>query len=234
MCSRRSVLSVSNKAFNCFCKRSRSQSPRLLTRECQPETLPSLRTLNSSHSEEVLVSPCRSFFTLPGSPAKTRKFTGKKLVGFTMEEMYEVVSDVENYKAFVPFCKRSNVLTRTDTYLKGELEIGFPPIVESYVSHVTLDRPRLVVAECKDGKLFDHLVTSWKFSPGLKNKKRSCVIDFHVDFQFKSVLHSQLAHMFFNELVRQMESAFFDEAERRFGAASMQTIKLKVTPSTGS
>lgn len=147
---------------------------------------------------------------------------------FTMEEMYEVVSDVENYRNFVPFCKRSDVSKRTDNFLRGELEIGFPPIMESYVSHVTLNRPRLVSAECTDGKLFDHLTTTWKFSPGLKNKKRSCVIDFHVDFEFKSVLHSQLAHMFFNELVRQMESAFFLEAERRFGTASIQTIKLKV------
>lgn len=145
-----------------------------------------------------------------------------------MEEMYEVVSDVENYKQFVPFCKRSDVSKRTKDYLRGELEIGFPPIVESYTSHVTLDQPRLVMAECKDGKLFDHLTTTWKFGPGLKNKKRTCVIDFHVDFQFKSVLHSQLAHMFFNELVRQMESAFFLEAERRFGSASLQAIKLKV------
>lgn len=142
--------------------------------------------------------------------------------------MYEVVSDVENYTKFVPFCKRSDVSERTDSYLRGELEIGFPPIIESYVSHVTLTRPRLVTAQCKEGTLFDYLTTTWKFSPGLKSKKRSCVIDFHVDFQFKSVLHSQLAHMFFNELVRQMESAFFEEAERRFGAASIQTIKLKI------
>lgn len=145
-----------------------------------------------------------------------------------MEEMFEVVSDVENYTNFVPFCKRSLVSTRTDTYLRGELEIGFSPIVESYVSHVTMDRPRLVSAKCKEGKVFDYLATTWKFSPGLKNKKRTCVIDFHVDFQFKSVLHSQLAHMFFDELVRQMESAFFEEAKRRFGTASIETIKLKI------
>lgn len=61
-----------------------------------------------------------------------------------MEQMYNVVSDVENYKTFVPFCKRSDVTHRSSGFLKGELSIGFPPINESYVSAVTLIRPRLV------------------------------------------------------------------------------------------
>lgn len=145
-----------------------------------------------------------------------------------MEEMYSVVSDVENYKNFVPFCKCSNVTKRTKNYLRGDLEIGFPPLIESYTSHVTLNEPRLVKANCTDGKLFDHLTTTWQFNPGLKKNKRSCVIDFYVDFQFKSMLHSHLAHMFFNELVRQMESAFFDEAQRRYGKATVQTMKLSM------
>ena len=58
--------------------------------------------------------------------------------------MYQVVSDVDNYTKFVPFCKRSEVTERKPGFLKGELSIGFPPINESYVSEVTLIRPRLV------------------------------------------------------------------------------------------
>lgn len=61
-----------------------------------------------------------------------------------MDQMYDVVSDVQNYKKFVPFCKRSEVTQRKSGFLKGELSIGFPPITESYVSAVTLIRPRLV------------------------------------------------------------------------------------------
>lgn len=144
-----------------------------------------------------------------------------------MEEMFDVVSDVENYRNFVPFCKRSDVTLKRDNFLCGKLEIGFPPVVESYTSNVTLVKPNLIKAECVDGKLFDFLTTSWKFSPGLENKK-SCVIDFSVAFEFKSLIHSQLAHMFFNELVRQMESAFFDEAKRRYGRPTLTTTKLPI------
>lgn len=76
--------------------------------------------------------------------------------------------------------------------------------------------------------MFDHLTTTWKFSPGLSTELQSCVIDFHVSFSFRSAFHSQLAHVFFNELVRQMERAFFTEAEQRFGKPSIHTLKLEV------
>lgn len=142
--------------------------------------------------------------------------------------MYSVVSDVENYKTFVPFCTKSLVHSRTEKELVGELQIGFPPIIESYTSHVALLKPRLVKAVCTDGRLFDHLVTAWSFNPGLKQEQQSCLIDFYVSFEFKSLLHSQLAHMFFNELVRQMESAFFREAEKRYGSPKISVIKIKI------
>lgn len=145
-----------------------------------------------------------------------------------MEQMYEVVQDVENYKSFVPFCRKSDVDMRQEDKLVGRLEIGFHPVVESYTSHVTLQKPRLVKADCTDGKLFNHLTTTWQFNPGLKDHPQSCVIYFYVSFEFKSLVHSQMAHFFFNELVRQMEGAFFDEAKRRYGPPAIEMVKLNI------
>ncbi|KAJ1527319.1 hypothetical protein ONE63_008836 [Megalurothrips usitatus] len=179
----------------------------------------------SSHSFSTCTG-CNSFFNRASFSDKTKEYRGRKLVGFSMDQMYQVVSDVENYKSFVPFCKQSDITERSTGFLKGKLSIGFPPVSESYVSAVTLTRPRLVRAECTEGHLFDHLTTIWKFSPGLSTELQSCVIDFYVSFSFRSALHSQLAHVFFNELVRQMERAFFTEAERRFGKPSIHTVKL--------
>jgi coenzyme Q-binding protein COQ10 len=147
-----------------------------------------------------------------------------------MEQMYAVVSEVEKYTKFVPFCKKSVVRSRGPENMKADLVISFPPIYESYTSSITLQKPYLVKAVCTEGKLFNHLVTEWKFSPGLQGNPQSCIIDFTVNFEFRSLLHSHLAHVFFSEVVRKMEDAFICEATNRFGKASVKTRKLVIVP----
>ncbi|KAJ4445456.1 hypothetical protein ANN_07262 [Periplaneta americana] len=176
----------------------------------------------------LITVPIRGFFNLPKITDKKKEYVGKKLVGYSMEQMYAVVSDVENYKQFVPFCKKSTVWARGPQHMKADLVIGFPPIHESYTSRITLRKPSLVRAVCTEGKLFNHLLTEWRFSPGLKGNVHSCIIDFSVSFEFRSLLHSQLAHVFFNEVVRQMEEAFLHEATSRFGKPSVRTQRLRV------
>lgn len=168
-----------------------------------------------------IVQQQRTFLSFP-KQSRTREYCGRQLVGYTMEQMFEVVSDVGNYYKFLPWCKKSIVLKRTLDNLKADLIIGFPPINESYTSNVTLVKPYLVKAECTDGRLFHHMLTVWRFSPGLKREQQSCVIDFQITFEFRSALHSSLSNLFFDQVARQMEGAFIREVGRRYGPATMQ------------
>lgn len=61
-----------------------------------------------------------------------------------MEQLYEVVSAVEHYQDFLPWCTRSVVMKRRPGHLKADLEIGFPPLLEKYTSSVILAKPHLV------------------------------------------------------------------------------------------
>lgn len=103
------------------------------------------------------------------------------------------------------------------------LVIGFPPLTEKYTSHVTLRRPNYIRADCMDGRLFNHFLTTWNFNKGLKDIPQSCVIDIDVQFEFKSAMYSNVAHLFFDQVVNQMEEAFLREAKCRFGAPVIKT-----------
>ncbi|KAH8008920.1 hypothetical protein HPB51_007576 [Rhipicephalus microplus] len=122
----------------------------------------------------------RTFFRLvkPSGGGNTLHYSERKLLGYSQEQMFEVVSRVEFYRDFVPWCTQSRVTTRSSHALTAYMKVGFPPIVESYTSHVTLVRPTLVKSVCSDGRLFNHLETIWRFEPGLEDNPKTCTLDF--------------------------------------------------------
>lgn len=151
-------------------------------------------------------------------------YSEQRLLGYSCEQMFNVVSEVERYHSFVPWCKKSLVTVRTkDQQLKADLIVGFPPLFgESYQSTVTLFEPYLVTAVCTDMTMFNHLRTVWKFRP-IEDDKNSqkCQLDFAVSFAFRSSVHSYFSRLFFDEVIKKNVKAFLTEAESRYGRESI-------------
>ncbi|KAJ0982566.1 hypothetical protein J5N97_010821 [Dioscorea zingiberensis] len=140
----------------------------------------------------------------------------KRVIGYSPEQMFAVVAAVDLYEDFLPWCQRSRVIRRnSDGSFDAELEIGFKFLVESYVSHVELQKPKYIKTTASESGVFDHLINVWQFNPG--PVPGSCHVYFLVDFKFQSPLYSQVASMFFKEVVSRLVYSFTDRCRRIYG-----------------
>ncbi|XP_027368160.1 coenzyme Q-binding protein COQ10 homolog B, mitochondrial-like [Abrus precatorius] len=140
----------------------------------------------------------------------------KRVLGYSQEQLFDVVAAVDLYHGFVPWCLRSEIIKHyQDGSFDAELEIGFKFLVESYVSRVELNKPKLIKTTVSKSTLFDHLINIWEFSPG--PVPGTCNLYFLVDFKFQSPLYRQIASMFFKEVASRMVSSFHERCHLIYG-----------------
>ncbi|KAI8013225.1 hypothetical protein LOK49_LG05G03465 [Camellia lanceoleosa] len=146
----------------------------------------------------------------------SKVYEERRVLGYSPEQLFAVVAAVDLYEDFLPWCQRSEITRRfPDGSFDAELEIGFKFLVESYVSHVDLKKPKFIKTTVSESSLFDHLINFWEFSPG--PDPGTCSLYFLVDFKFQSPLYRQVASMFFKEVVSRLVGSFHDRCRLVYG-----------------
>ncbi|VDM45840.1 unnamed protein product [Toxocara canis] len=92
------------------------------------------------------VLPRRHLFSMEPFALSSRRqeYEEKRLVGFTAEEMFDVVACVSEYPQFVPWCRNAYVKRISPNVFTADLQIGFPPVLETYSSRITTLKPTVV------------------------------------------------------------------------------------------
>ncbi|VDM56156.1 unnamed protein product [Angiostrongylus costaricensis] len=148
-------------------------------------------------------------------------YSEKRLIGYSREQMFDIVADVSQYHNFIPWCRHSNVLNEHENLRMVELEIGFPPFLERYQSRVALVRPSVVHSIVVDDSVFNTLESTFRFAEGQSMNEQSCTLHYDLVFEFKSAFHSHMAHLFFDQVVKTMVGAFLRRAEEIHGKPSI-------------
>ena len=130
------------------------------------------------------------------------------------EQLFDLVADVERYPEFLPWCVGARMRERKAISIVADLLIGYRMVRERFTSRVVLDRPRPHRRELQRGPVpLSH--NHWIFEP---QPDGGCIIDFYVDFEFRSRMLQKIIEVLFNEAVRRMVGAFETRARKLYGA----------------
>ena len=143
----------------------------------------------------------------------------QRTLPYSPEQIFDLVADVARYPEFLPWCVASRINRRDGDVFEADVMIGFKITREKFTSRVTLSRPSHIEVEYTDGP-FKYLTNHWKFAP----TDDGCLIDFHIDFEFRSRLLQRVLEPLFTEAVRRMVSAFESRAGVIYGAPACSEI----------
>jgi coenzyme Q-binding protein COQ10 len=151
----------------------------------------------------------------------TTKHGERRVVAFTPRQLFDLVADVERYPDFLPWCSAARVRKRAGNVEIAELVIGFGPFHEKFVSRVTLQPdhssgPAIHTVGIEGP--FRKLTSRWVFHP----HPDGTMVEFELEFEFRSMLLQQTVRLLFAEAVRRMVSAFEARASALYGKPSVR------------
>ena len=140
------------------------------------------------------------------------RYEESRIINHTPVNLFNLVSDVNKYPEFLPWCKGARVKNIRDNVFEADLIIGFKIYKEIYSSRIYLDDTNnKIYVEYKDGP-FEYLENSWVF----KKNNNVCKVEFMVDFKFKSIFLQTIMETLFSEAVRRMVKAFENRANQLY------------------
>ncbi|KAF6812894.1 cyclase dehydrase family protein [Colletotrichum sojae] len=184
-----------------------------------------LRTLRSP-----LYSPAqnrRNFFDLPGLPSsEPQVLTASRTLPYPSSQLYEVISDVDSYSSFVPYCAQSRVTrwTAPDENdrrwpTQADLRVGWGGFEETFTSKLHCVPGKSVEAVSgadvpgaspgnggEGGAVFRSLVTKWQLRP--LTPGTGTEVDLVIRFQFANPLYSAVSAAVSEKVAGVMIQAF--------------------------
>jgi coenzyme Q-binding protein COQ10 len=147
------------------------------------------------------------------------RFSNRRRVAHTAEQMFDLVADVERYPEFVPLCSALKVRQRhanpdgTETLI-SDMTVSFKLVKETFSSRVTLDRAgRKILVEYVSGP-FSSLENRWTFDP---KDDGGCEVTFFIAYEFKSRMLAILMGTMFDTAFARLSAAFEKRADAIYG-----------------
>jgi len=136
-----------------------------------------------------------------------------RLFGYTAEQLFDLVADVDRYPEFLPWWIEARVSERDgDIYYTDQL-VGFGPFRQRFASKTVLRRPERIDVTSND-RPFQHFHLIWQFS---SISAKACRVVLQTQLEFRSRALQDLFGWSLADETRRIIAAFQYRADQIYG-----------------
>ncbi len=135
------------------------------------------------------------------------------LVPYTPEEMFALVSDIEAYPAFLPWCRRTEIHSRGDGELRATIEMAKAGVHKAFSTRNRFEPGKLIEMHLLDGP-FKRLDGLWRFD-ALGDE--GCKVSLDMQFEFASRTLNAVVGPVFSQIANSLVDAFQKRAVEVYG-----------------
>jgi len=135
------------------------------------------------------------------------------LIGHSAERMYGLVTDVEKYPEFLPWCGGVEVFSSNDQMMEAKIHINFKGVKQFFHTRNVQQFPHTIDMQFIDGP-FKAFSGKWVFTPLEEN---ACKIEFHLKYEFSNFLLDKLIGPVFGMIANTFVNSFVTRANDLYG-----------------
>ncbi|EPS43077.1 hypothetical protein H072_2924 [Dactylellina haptotyla CBS 200.50] len=217
-------------------------TPRLASLR-QKSTTPPLRSV-----DRLLYQPQHfqsRAFILPSPPAQ--RFSATRKIAYPPSKLFTLISDINSYSSFVPFCLSSTVTERTPPPdrlpIKADLRVGWGGVDETFTSRVRCEPHEsnntnsgdggvknsnggMVEADATENSIFEVLRARWVINAAndpvvgansLEGGDRESKVDLEIEYKFANPIYAVLSEAVMPSVAGKIIEAFEERAEKVLG-----------------
>ena len=138
------------------------------------------------------------------------------LIWYSPQEMFDLVTAVQQYPQFLPWCDHARVLEQDGSSMLAEVGIALSGIRQSFVTRNLHDPGRRVQMQLVKGP-FSRLDGDWHFHSVGDGSQRAARVELLLHYGFDSVTLSKVVGPVFDRIAASMVDAFVKRAEQVYG-----------------
>ena len=138
------------------------------------------------------------------------------LTWYSPQEMFDLVTAVQQYPQFLPWCDHARVLEQDGSSMLAEVGIALSGIRQSFVTRNLHEPGRRVQMQLVKGP-FSRLDGDWHFHAVGDGSQRAARVELLLHYGFDSVTLSKVVGPVFDRIADSMVDAFVKRAEQVYG-----------------